>query len=61
MLSFVNFMLSSSDCCHRLISVDTVDQLLGQLQQVQEFCLRGQLECPSSSYREECFGADSIT
>jgi hypothetical protein len=49
--------------CHQypVMSVDKIDELLGQLQQVQEFCLHGQRECPSFSYRNGCFDADSIT
>lgn len=31
--------------------INTVDDLLGQLQLVQEFCLEGRIECPSFSYR----------
>jgi hypothetical protein len=44
-----------------VMSVDTVDELLEQLQQVQEFCLRGQLECPSFSYHKRCLSVDSTT
>jgi hypothetical protein len=36
---------------YALATFNTFEELLGQLQLLQEFCLEGRIECPSFSYR----------